>query len=103
MTITQIAHQIAILYATNGSQEELDHNALSIAKLIRANLEQPDTERIDLLQKSLCSVQFNSRCMKWTVQTHQQVVGCIAMGHTLREAVDQASKDERLRVSEEEG
>lgn len=49
-----------------------------------------DKDRLDALQKAKCSVQFNDRHEKWTVQLPGQVVGKIGSGITIREAIDDA-------------
>lgn len=59
-----------------------------------------DTERIDALQRSLSSVQFNTRQMKWTVQLSGQVIGKIGVGGTAREAIDDAIQRDIQRINE---
>lgn len=61
-----------------------------------------DSERLNRLQSSLSSVQFNNRIMKWTVQAHMQVVGCLSVGSTIREAIDNGTKEEAERIGQEE-
>lgn len=49
-----------------------------------------DKDRLDALQKGKCSVQFNERHARWTVQLSGQVVGKIGSGITIRDAIDDA-------------
>jgi hypothetical protein len=101
VNIIKAAQEIASKYNTSGCAEELDANVAGIAKILRSHsVPNKDSERINLIQCSLSSVQFNNRIMKWTVQGHMQVVGCLSVGSTIREAIDNAT--EATQTKEEE-